>query len=285
MLTYVKERNKPMKWKFLLSSLIILISSMLTMGFHDGHGTDWGESAPMGQGEVKTFVTLNEAGEPQRVGVHFTEGVLSGLPAEMSETVLNFPESIEATPLDHFVLNWNPHGHLPVDVYSVPHLDFHFYSITEQERTDIIAGTCTTEEDNRVPDPPGEVPVPCDIFAKGMQPLPAAMFPPDFSLEPLVAPAMGNHLLDFTAPEFNGEPFTHTWIYGVYEGQLTFFEPMITNDFLAEQEDICQQLKTPEVMPEAGWYPTEYCLQYLDQEGAYTVSLESFEWFEAASAS
>jgi hypothetical protein len=93
---------------------------------------------------------------------------------------------------------------------------------------------------------------------------------------------MGNHLVDLTAPEFKGQPFTHTWIYGAYGGRLTFFEPMIAVSFLEQQENVCQAIKMPEVMPGAGWYPTEYCLAYLDQENAYTLSLESFRWFEAS---
>jgi hypothetical protein len=49
---------------------------------------------------------------------------------------------------------------------------------------------------------------------------------------PAMAANMGNHLIDFTAPEFNGEPFTHTYIWGAYGGSLIFFEPMVTTDFL-----------------------------------------------------
>jgi hypothetical protein len=44
---------------------------------------------------------------------------------------------------------------------------------------------------------------------------------------------MGNHLLDSQSPEMKDSlPFTTTFIYGAYEGELIFWEPMITLDFL-----------------------------------------------------
>jgi hypothetical protein len=44
---------------------------------------------------------------------------------------------------------------------------------------------------------------------------------------------MGNHLLDSQSPELKDSlPFATTFIYGAYEGELIFWEPMITLDFL-----------------------------------------------------
>lgn len=270
-----------MKWKALLGSLLV-VGSLLVAGFSLHKRTEWGDPISVGQGQMKTFVTLNGSGKPKAVGVHFTAAALSGLPAEESEAVLKFPAAIEATPFDHFGLNWNPHGHAPSGVYSLPHFDFHFYAITEQERAEIKAGTCTNDQDNRIPNPPGVVPVTCEVFNRAMQALPADMLPTDYTLIPAVEPEMGNHVIDLTGPEFNGQSFTHTWIYGAYDGKLIFFEPMITRAFLEQQKNICQVIKTPEAMPEAGWYPTKYCIRYLRQQDAYTVSLESFKWFAAS---
>lgn len=268
-----------MKRKVLLGSLLIVVGSLVVMGFSLNKHTEWGNPISLGQGQMKTFVTLNGSGKPQAVGVHFTAETLSGLPAEGSESVLNFPTAIEATPFNHFALNWNPHGHDPSEIYTVPHFDFHFYTISQQERADIKAGSCTSAQNNHVPNPPGVVPVTCEVFDQAMQALPADMLPTDYTLIPAVEPEMGTHLVDLTSPEFNGQPFTHTWIYGAYGGRLTFFEPMIAVSFLEQQEDVCQTIKTPEAMPEAGWYPTQYCIRYLNQQNAYTVSFESFKWF------
>lgn len=245
--------------------------------------TEWGEPVSIGKGQARTFVSLKRSKEPVAIGVRFDARTLEGLsPHEMTETVLRFPASVKATPFDHFTFNWNPHGHLPPKIYDVAHFDFHFYTITEQARDEIKPGQCTTAQDGRIPNPPGSVPVTCEVFDQAMQPLPAEMRPPDFKLVPALAPNMGNHLIDFTAPEFNGQPFSHTYIWGVYSGSLIFFEPMVTTDFLRKRENVCEAIKGPKAMPEAGWYPTRYCVRYAADEDVYIVSLDSFQRFEAA---
>ncbi|HEY7597085.1 MAG TPA: hypothetical protein VH969_28315, partial [Actinophytocola sp.] len=96
-----------------------------------------------------------------------------------------------------------------------------------------------------------------------------------------VEPAMGNHLVDPTAPEFNGTPFTHTWIYGVWNTKVTFFEPMITHAWFAglrdgSINDGCFDFKLPSAWQESGWYPTKYCLRHRDNRSDLTISLENF---------
>lgn len=43
---------------------------------------------------------------------------------------------------------------------------------------------------------------------------------------------MGGHALDLTGPEFNGGVFTNTFIYGFYQGEEIFLEPMLTKSYL-----------------------------------------------------
>jgi hypothetical protein len=43
---------------------------------------------------------------------------------------------------------------------------------------------------------------------------------------------MGSHFVDITSPEFNGGIFTQTFIFGSYESNVIFYEPMITLDYL-----------------------------------------------------
>ena len=63
-----------------------------------------------------------------------------------------------------------------------------------------------------------------------------------------VAPAMGNHLVDQTAHEFHGVPFDNTWIYGAYDGRVTFYEDMVTLAYLKSHPKNCVPIKmTPAV--------------------------------------
>lgn len=277
-----------MKTKMFLTGLLavalvtVFATGQFTAGAATTERTEWGQPASVGQGQIATFVTLDSGGNPASVGVRFTNGMLSGLPDDDTETVLQFPEAAKATPLDHFVLNWNPHGHEPPGIYSAPHFDFHFYTVPENEVAAVQAGSCTSAQDSRIPNPPGSVPLTCDSFATAMQALPADMMPAGYQMMTAVAPNMGNHLVDPASPEFNGKPFTYTWIYGAYGGKLTFLEPMVTKAFLEKSEDIAVPLKLPKAMPQAGWYPTEYRIQHQPDNGTHTVSLNGFKWFAAS---
>lgn len=273
-----------MKAKTLLLSLFLVAGSFLQLGFGSGQNIEWGAPMAVGQGEAKTFVTLDATGKLETVGVYLTDAALSGLPSDVieAETVLRFPEAAKTVGLNHFALDWNPHGHEPMGVYDVAHFDFHFYMISKEDRALIQAGNCTSAEDNRVPSPPGMVPVSCLVFEDAMQPLPADQLPKDYIMTPSVVPGMGNHLVDASSPELQGKLFTHTWIYGAYKGKITFLEPMMTRDFLLTHENVCQAIKSPVALAQAGWLPTSYCVRYLPDEGAITVSLESFKQFQAS---
>lgn len=104
---------------------------------------------------------------------------------------------------------------------------------------------------------------------------------PDYKDVEVVAPAMGNHLIDLKAPEFNGVPFTHTWIYGVYEGRVTFYEEMVTVAYLKSRPDGWSPIKKAAAVALAGRYPTLSCIRYRSTTSEVAVSLEGFEQLAA----
>jgi hypothetical protein len=120
-----------------------------------------------------------------------------------------------------------------------------------------------------------------------MQPVPSDEIPTGYSAVPAsVFPKMGVHMIDMDAPEFKGKPFTYTWIYGIYDGKLSFLEPMATREFLEKHTNVNDvSIPTPAKMPEAGWYPTAYSIRHDDRIDVYYVTLESFRKFEASSGS
>ena len=273
-----------MKTKMFFASLFIIGVLVLTLGFAYSSKTQWGDAVPLGQGQARTFVTLDDNGKPEAIGISLSAAALSGLPADTTAMTIPFPDAAQSTVFDHLMLDWNPQGHEPPGVYDVPHFDFHFYLVPEAQVSAIAPGQCTTADNSMIPNPPGMVPVTCDEFATGMKPLAASIAPPDYQLVPALVPEMGNHLMDMTAPEFNGTPFTYTWIYGVWDGTITFFEPMITQAFLQSQPNISQPIKMPQDMPKAGWYPTEFDIHYLADSDSLVISLEAFKWFDAPAA-
>ena len=173
-------------------------------------------------------------------------------------------------PIQWVGLNWNPAGHAPPDIYDLAHFDFHFYIDSEQSVRAIRTGPCGFFID-------------CDDFERATLPVPARYIDHRHVNVDAAVAAMGNHLIDTTSPEFGKPPrkFTHTWIFGAYDGRITFYEPMITHEFFMSRQNVCAPIKQPDAWQIAGYYPRRYCIRYHDGARKYTVSLEGLELREA----
>jgi hypothetical protein len=259
--------------------------------------TVYGESGDMGEGTARTYAELNADGSPVSLGIVYTQGLLDGLPTEMNmesrcfdvnendtmemgecigdyELILSMPAEVTQNadiPFKWATLNWNPMGHPPM-TWTVPHFDFHFYIASLEEVQAIRTGPCG-------------VLINCEDFERAIEPVPAPYVPANYvSIEDAVA-RMGDHLIDPTAPELAEPPqekFTHSFIYGAYDGQISFYEPMITHEFLLNQPNECKAVSLPEAWESSGYYPTEYCMRYDAESQETTVSLEKFVYREAS---
>ncbi len=250
-----------------------------------------GEKAELGNGMVQTYADLDSDGTPNAIGVRFSKLMLEGLPTAATdmhhcfdvdddgtvnshkecvgghERILALPEALAERADITFkwlLLNWNGFGHVPPGVYNAPHFDFHFYTMSLEARNAIRPGKCG-------------IVMNCEDFKRATVPVPARYFPAGYTDVGAAEVAMGNHLVDLNMPEF-GEPseFTHTFIYGTYDGDIIFYEPMITQAHFMSQVNSCTEIKLPAAWQTEGYYPTTYCIRYLKAEGAHTVSLEGF---------
>lgn len=220
-----------------------------------------GDVIPFGNGTARSWVELDADGTPVSVGITLTEAAMGGLPADvtpgliwMVEYILEFPD-IAGLPFDHVGVNWNPKGHPPPGIYSPPHFDFHFYTINRAARERITARGVDLERCSRAP-------------ATGL--LPAAyVFAPDSE-----EPGMGGHWIDPASHEFHGQPFTTTFIYGTYDGNVIFWEPMITLAYLESRPTESMPIKVPEAYAEPGYYPTSYTVRFDEARREYVVSLD-----------
>ena len=252
-----------------------------------------GEPIELGSGTVHAYADLNPDGSPIAIGITLTRSGLETMPTEKGKNLArcfdldddgsldvetechgDYPWSISLLDVlaesreTHFKwvgLDWNPKGHIPPGVYDLPHFDLHFHTSSREAIGQIRPGSC------------GEM-VDCEDFERGIVPVPEKYVAPDYIDIQAVAPSMGNHLVNSTAPELGDPPvkFTHTFIYGAYDGHITFFEPMVTTEYLLSNPDECMPIKLPEAWEVAGYYPTEYCMRHLEDEGAYAISLEGF---------
>lgn len=249
-----------------------------------------GWSVELGQGTVASYARLQPDGAPDAIGVVFSADALQGLPhgsdrhqcfdgnadnrideetecLQSHEHVLPLPDAVARRadiPFKWVLLNWNPAGHIPPGVYDVPHFDIHFVMERIERVFALRPGPCGPEH------------VRCDQFARARKPVPANYMHPDFKDVEAVVPAMGNHLIDLTGPEFQKQPFTRSWIYGVYDGAVTFYEEMVAHPYLLSRPDACVAIKSPPAVGRTGYYPTVSCIRHDARTGEYSVSMERF---------
>ena len=177
------------------------------------------------------------------MSVVLTAGALEGLPAPSKEQpeweyVLPMPETGPRTGYDHVALDWNPAGHPPEGIYTVPHFDFHFYAVSRAEQEGVSFSGTAGAEAAKVAD--------------------SALLPKGYVVPPDTAVAkMGVHGVDPASPEFHGKPFTRTFIYGYYKGRLTFVEPMVTLAYLLSKPDVTAAVKVPSAYSYPGLLPDQ----------------------------
>ena len=220
----------------------------------DKSGTFFGSVTQVAGGSGRAYVTLDREGTPTDIGVALTEGALTGLPTSAPEFVFALPPEASLTPYKNAVVNWQPVGHPPPGVYTVPHFDVHFYMITDQQRQAITSA-----------DPE---------YAAKVARHPAAEFIGAGYAAGMPSERMGLHWNDPNAPERQGQPFTMTFIYGSYDGAVTFSEPMVAKSFLETKPARSEtRIKLPSRFAATGYQPTTYVVYYDQATKEYRVAL------------
>jgi hypothetical protein len=238
-----------------------------------GTHLQYGTPVKLGNGNARTYVVTNaRAGQaPVELGIALSERALDGLPSSGASSMYLLPLPQQApAPYELVELDWNPQGHPPEGVYTVPHFDFHFYTITRAERDAIMPADphYAMEASN----------VPTDGF---VPPAYAPLAGPGQSLADVAVPMMGLHWEDLLSPELqalighpeNYRPFDKTFIYGSWNGQFIFYEPMVTRGFLQTKPDISSPVRTPQLYSKAGYFPTSYRVTYDTQAKEYHIAL------------
>jgi hypothetical protein len=270
----------------------------------NGVRRQYGPAVRVGNGIVRTYVVLDKSplDVPLEVGVAMSETTMDGLPAPVATTsaehtehgkkdehsnmhmfLLDLPQQ-NPTPYKFVQFDWNPVGHEPAGVYDLPHFDFHFYTVSKDVRASILPS-----------DPQ---------FAQKAASYPAAEFRAPFYIDaatpagipPAAAtvPQMGMHWLDVRSPELQGmtghpeayKPFTTTFIYGSWDGQFIFDEPMITRAYMVAKRDATDPAVRDELIPvstaprysPAGFYPGAYRITYDARAKEYRVALTQLAW-------
>jgi|APMI01.1.fsa_nt_gi hypothetical protein len=258
----------------------------------NGTSRQYGTSVPLGNGQARTYVIFDQKqqGRALELGVALSPEALEGLPAPMNmpaggddahahvdshEYLLPMPQQ-NGTPFKFVELDWNPQGHEIPGIYTIPHFDFHFYTITKAERDLILPTDATFQQKADNLPPAAQVPQFYSTLTPPNTPTPAV-------------PKMGVHWIDARSPEIQAllghpelaKPFTTTFIYGSWNGRFTFVEPMITRDFIlgrraattATQRDSVIALPMGAQASPAGLYPAAYRIAWDATANEYRIAL------------
>ena len=225
----------------------------------------YGPAAEVGDGTARVWVQT-EQGKPVAIGIELSEEVLVNLPEHgmPMEFILKLPGQAHATGYKTITVGWNPMGHEPDHIYTLPHFDFHFYMQTEGQIMQIEGGI----------DPGAYI-----LLEKGILPGFYGFGPP--GAPPFAVPHMGLHWVNFTSPEFQpGGVFSKTFIYGSDHDKITFLEPMITLAFLQSLPEGTEDVSVVpalNIYEDPGYYPATYTISHLEN-GSYSIALTGLEW-------
>jgi hypothetical protein len=259
--------EESMKYACSLVTMLAAAGLMVACGDPDAPSspTAYGAPVDVGNGQARSYV-VQDHGTTVEVGIALSEAALDGLPEPTGTSpdshvyLLPLPAA-DAAGYQVIELDWNPAGHPPPMVYTVPHFDFHFYTMSPAERNSILPTDpdFVTKAENYPPEslrPAGYVP---DTRTDGST---------------IGVPLMGVHWIDHTSHEFHGSAFTATFVYGAWNGAFTFTEPMVAYDYLKTQPDTIAAVTVPAAFASAsGHHPTGYRVTWDAGQKEYRIGI------------
>lgn len=210
-------------------------------------------------GTAFTWYEVDNTNKPLRIAIAIDDAAMATLDRGKGDTHNNsvslpMPAQANSSIFTHGLLNWNPMGHPLQGIYDLPHFDFHFFTISEAARLAIPTYVQAADKWNNYP--------PADYLPLNYVPVAPGV------------PYMNGHWVDMTSPEFNGQEFTQSYIYGSYDGKVTYQEPMILEAFLRANAGFTRTIPQPAKVEKPGWYPTKMRIEKAN--GTTSVILEDF---------
>jgi hypothetical protein len=237
----------------LVLSVTIGLISLFTPGVAQG-STILGSSVLQNGHAVTAFVDLDASNQLSAVGYQVSGAAVRDPGDAPTRLFMTLPSEGSASGFQLLEIGWNPQGHEPPGVYDIPHFDFHYYYISDAERMAIPGGQPVT--------------VAPEFLAPG------------YSAPGPTVPAMGGHSEDLTGPEFNGGTFTQTFVYGFYNGEEIFVEPMLTQAYLmglsGSSTFAVRQPGRYALSPLPGLVPGSMRHSYDSANDLYTISVGDF---------
>ncbi|MCC5633255.1 hypothetical protein LC613_37850 [Nostoc sphaeroides CHAB 2801] len=247
-----------------LKNLSVASLGIVLIAFADtgtaGAAEFFGRSQPLGEGFARSFVTLDDQGNPSEIGVTLTPGALSlptGNSAPDIPVFLSLPTEASVEGLNHIELTYRPGGYpwLP-QAFAVPRFTIDTFLISPQERSLICPNA-------NIDDPQSTCPR--NQLATALKPPEPEFLPQNFLPTGIVEPRFGARYFDsdLLPPLIQGQtPFTTLYDYAFFNGQMSLIGFGSTIDVLETQPNISNPIKLPNSYPKSGYYPTGYSVRF-----------------------
>jgi hypothetical protein len=228
-------------------------------------------SQALGEGFVRSYVTLDEQGNPSEIGVTLTPGAIS-LPTGNSvpdlPVFLPLPTEASVEGLNHIELTYRPGGYpwLP-QTFAVPRFTVDTFLISPQERSLICPNANIDAPQSTCPP---------DQLATTLKPPEPKFLPENFLPTGIVEPRFGARYFDseLLPPLIEGQtPFTTLYDYAFFDGQISLIGFGSTIDVLETQPNINNPIKLPNSYPRSGYYPTGYSVKFDPTTQEYRMAL------------
>jgi hypothetical protein len=215
--------------------------------------TYYGESKPMGDDSIRSWIKTDLNGNPSSIGVTFPQSAFAKIESDQDTMFMMMlpmlSGSMLAAPFDHIEVNWSKKGD-PKPPYNVSYFDAHFFTVDEAAQSAVMAGV-----DNQT------------------MMMDSNYLPSGYKLDDMAEAMMGVHAIDTTDMD---NPFNHTAMYGFYHGDLYFIEPMFSKTYLDSKTTFSADIRQPKKFKRGGWYPTKYTEKYDGTTKTYSISIDNF---------
>jgi hypothetical protein len=176
--------------------------------------------------------------------------------------------------IDHISIDFNPCGHPPFNVFTVPHYDFHVYKVDPEYRScmtcvqPIGAPICVPSSDAQTTsNGKGFFNVNTVLGSGDLSNMPAGFV---IGLEDMI-PLMGGHAWNESNQPSASNPWVAPmWMMGPYDGSIVNYEPMVPLSFVSGDTDNSHEEELTYKGQTLKELPSMYSVEY-DAETKFTT--------------
>ncbi len=207
-----------------------------------------GSSISIDSGSAYTWIKTDASGNFRSIGVTISDGALTSL--GQTDTMFELPiPSGFSSPFKSVMLDYATHDPAP---YNHPHIDPHFFYINMAARMNIMDTMDSTMPMNMT-------------------------MPSGYMTDDMSEAMMGVHWMDTTGPEYHGQPFESTCVYGFTKGTLAFMEVMCDKASLEGHKAITGTVRQPMMMSGMTMsIPASYKVSYDSSAHTSTIEFDGF---------